>query len=154
MFTWSVPSRARRAGHAFRATASPTAAVHTRTIAVMSPSIGPMRPSSRLDLAVEAVHQPTLTAPGVTSEELRRLERQRLGARRGDDRLSDPADPLGKHQPAGRVELREHVVQEHERRRAPLLGDHLRLGEQEREHGQSLLPLRAEAPKLALSGAT
>ena len=46
-FTCSVPSRAMRAGQALRATVSPTAAGHARTMAAMSLSTGPSRLSSR-----------------------------------------------------------------------------------------------------------
>ena len=50
------------------------------------------------------------------------------------------------------VELGEHVVEQEQRRDAAALGDQLRLGEQEREHGEPLLALRAEAPQLARAG--
>ena len=119
----------------------------------MSPSIGPMRPSSRrIWRSRRSISARSHRARG-HFEQLRGVERQRVGARRGHDRLSDPADPLGERPAASRVELREDVVEENERRRAPLLGDHLRLGEQEREHGQALLALGAEAPQVPLSRA-
>ena len=45
VLTWSTPSREMRAGHAFRATSSPTAAGHAATIAGIEP-VAPNRRSS------------------------------------------------------------------------------------------------------------
>ena len=59
-----------------------------------------------------------------------------------------PATALGQHAAAARVELREHVVEQEQRRRREQLG----LGEEEREHRQPLLALRAEAAQLAAGG--
>ena len=153
VFTCSVPSRASRAGQAFRDTVSPTAAGQARAIAAVSPSIGPKRPSSRRDLLAQTLHQPHAHHARGDLEQLGGLERQRVGAGGGDDRLADAPDPLGEDPPARRVELGEHVVEQHERRRAAPLRDHLRLGEQEREHREPLLALRAEAAQVALAGA-
>ena len=47
------------------------------------------------------------------------------------------------------VKLGEHVVEQEERRLPPALGRQAGLGEHEREDGDPLLTLRAEAPKLA-----
>ena len=63
-----------------------------------------------------------------------------------------PRDPGGEDAPALRVELREHVVEQEQRRDAAAVGDQLGLGEQEREHGEALLALRAEAAQLARAG--
>ena len=60
-----------------------------------------------------------------------------------------PGD-AGREDAAARgVELGEHVVEEEQRREAAAVGDQLRLGEQEREHREPLLALRAEAAQVA-----
>ena len=61
--------------------------------------------------------------------------------------MSSPsaASPLG-------VELREHVVEEDERPDAASLDERVGLRQDEREHGDPLLPLRAVATKLAAAG--
>ena len=51
------------------------------------------------------------------------------------------------------VQLREHVVEQKKWRRRAAVGDQLRLREQEREHGQPLLSLRAVAAQVAPAGA-
>ena len=105
---------------------------------------GAREPSSR---SISRLHP-----PGRDRQELRRRERQRLGARRRDDRLPRRADPLAQEPPAARVELGEHVVEQQERRDPAPLGEQLRLGEQQREHGEPLLALRAEAAQVAVAG--
>ena len=100
------------------------------------------------ELAPDLVADPLrlhLSAPGTTSTSWRRLDRQRRALGRGDDRLAMPREPLGEHAAAALVELREHVVEQQERRRGPALGEQLRLGEEQREHREPLLALRAEA---------
>ena len=73
----------------------------------------------------------------------RRRQRSRVG--RGDRRVWPPAARSRERCAGGRVELREHVVEQEQRRDAAPLGEQLGLREQEREHREPLLPLRAEA---------
>ena len=54
---------------------------------------------------------------------------------------------------AALVELGEGVVEKEERWHPAAGGDQLRLGEQEREHGEPLLALRAERAEIAVAGA-
>ncbi len=63
-----------------------------------------------------------------------------------------PAQPLRQRAAPALVELREHVVEQQERRRRAALGEQLGLREQEREHGQPLLSLRAVAAQVAPAG--
>ena len=80
--------------------------------------------------------------------ELGRLDGKRGGVRRSDHRLARCRDTLRQHLPPARVELGEDVVeQEQERRRRQQLG----LREEEREHGQALLALRAELAQVAVA---
>jgi hypothetical protein len=72
-------------------------------------------------------------------------ERRRLG--RSDHGLPHARHALGEDPAATRVELREDVVEEHERRRRQQVG----LGKQEREDGEPLLALRAELTQVALA---
>ena len=65
----------------------------------------------------------------------------------GDHRLPQSRDALGEHAAAAGVELREHVVEEEKRRRGQQLG----LGQQQREHGEALLALRAELAQVAVA---
>ena len=109
--TCSVPSRAMRAGHAFRAICSPTAA-------------GPrLRDASDLGLRAEArqlaAHRVYRAGSRLHLHELRGLDGKRRALRRGDDRLAHVGDERSEHAPAPRIELREDVVEQQERRRVP-----------------------------------
>src|SRR5262249_59607162 len=64
-------------------------------------------------------------------------------------RLTAPLHPLREHTPAVRVELGENVVEQEERRESATLGDQLSLGEQQGQHSQPLLALRAETAQVA-----
>ena len=66
-----------------------------------------------------------------------------LGLGRRDHRLAARADELGEARAARRVELRHHVVEQHQRR-ALALDQRVALGEQERQQANALLALRAE----------
>ena len=63
------------------------------------------------------------------------------GAGRRDERLPDGAEPRAEEPAAVAVELGEGVVEQQERRHTDLLGQQLRLGEEEREHREPLLAL-------------
>jgi len=65
------------------------------------------------------------------------LERERRGLGRRHDRLGQAGDAPGEHAAAAGVELRQHVVEEQQRRRVKEFG----LGEDERQHRQTLLSL-------------
>ena len=62
---------------------------------------------------------------------------------RGDQRLASGAKQLGQELAAIRVELRHHVVQQHQGRPAAALGEQGALGEQQGEQGDALLALGA-----------
>ena len=101
--------------------------------------------SSRLELVTERFDR---APPRGHLEQLVGLGGQHRRIGRGDERLAGARDP-GREDPAAvRVELREDVVEQEQRREAAALGDQLRLGEEEREHREPLLALRAEAPQL------
>ena len=80
--------------------------------------------------------------------DLRGLYRQRARRCRRDHRLSEACEPAGEDAAAAAVQLREHVVEQHQGRRLEQCG----LGEQEGENRQSLLALRAELAQVAVSG--
>ena len=101
---------------------------------------------------IEALHQRGPHLARRDLEELRGRERQGVGAGGRDDRLPDGADALAERPAAARVELGEHVVEQQERRHARPLRDGLRLGEQQREHGEALLALRAVQAQVAVVG--
>ena len=75
------------------------------------------------------------------------LERKRRRMGRGDHRLSHTREPLRQHLPAAQVELGEDVVEEQQGR----LGQELCLGEQQREDGEALFPLRAELAEVTVA---
>ena len=81
-------------------------------------------------------------------EELVRLGRQHRRVRGGHE-PGRPRRRARRGSACGGVELREHVVEQQQRRDAATAGEHLGLGEQEREHREPLLALRAEAAQLA-----
>ena len=149
--TCSVPSRAMRCGQADAG---------DRSADRVGPGARDLREgacvgdadarSARADGAVEPLHR--LSPPaGRHGEELRRRQRQRLGAGRGHERLA--AAPRRSEQPAAvGVELGERVVEQQERRDAALGGEELGLGEEQREHGDPLLSLRAERAEVAVAG--
>ncbi len=66
-----------------------------------------------------------------------------------DHALAAVVEPGDQHRPAVGVELAHHVVEEHQRRRAPLGGQRLALGHQQREQGDPLLALGAVGAQLA-----
>ena len=94
VFTCSVPSRATRAGQAFRAICSPTAAGHASAMRPIS-VCAPKRESS------------PRTASASRSRfhlhELRRVDGKRRAVRSGHDRLSRIADEPAQHRSARRV---------------------------------------------------
>ena len=143
-----------RCGHAARAIAARRPSGHAA-----SPRRAPRRPgrprrgSAPAHRSVRAAPsaRPT-TAPGVTT-------RSCAGA---SGSASAPvavtivwptlADSLAEDRGGGRVELREGVVEQEERRHAAWSGEHLGLGEEERQHGDALLALRAERAEVAVAG--
>ena len=80
-------------------------------------------------------------------DDLRRLEGQRRGLGRGHHGLPGRGDPRAEGAAAARVELREHVVEQEQRAD----GQQLRLGEEQREHREALLALRAELAQVAVA---
>src|SRR4029077_18596861 len=73
-----------------------------------------------------------------------------LEVRRGDHGLSRTGpQELDQRSAPGAVQLAHHVVEQHHRRRAALLGDRLALGQQQREQPEPLLALRPERPQVA-----
>ena len=77
---------------------------------------------------------------GRHEERLRRFHRERARRRRGDHGLPRARDEAGKSKPAVSVELGEDVVEQNERSNVPF-GEDFRLGENECENGDALLPL-------------
>ena len=154
VLTCSVPSRARRAGPcvARDGLARPRPARRAR-----SPSCP--RPSARSGRARARTWRSrrSISARSPRRASLRAAAPGRAAARRRSSRSRSP----GRRGRSARASARRRVASSSERtssRRTsggvpPLLGDHLRLGEQEREHGQPLLALGAEAPQVPLSRA-
>ena len=102
--TCSVPSRATRAGQAFardrladRGRPGPHDRGHAG--AAVRREAAELAASS---CAAEALHQRDATRAGRRPRAAARLERQRVGAGRGDDRLADAGDPLGERRGGGR----------------------------------------------------
>ena len=147
--TISTPSRWKRAGHALRAISGPTASGHAATASPI-PACGPSRPSSMLQVVAERFHQRTVPGSTMSSWSGSAGKHRRVGG--GDQRLPGAGDARGEDAAAGRIELREHVVEQQQRRHACALRDQLRLREEQREHREPLLALRAEAAQLARAG--
>src|SRR5439155_18718299 len=82
-------------------------------------------------------------------EQLARLDRQRGGSCRGDERLAAFTDSRRENSPPLRIELRENVIEKKEWRRAGPVDDQLRLREQQPQDGQPLIALRAERRQIA-----
>ena len=113
----SVPSRWNRAGHALRAISSPTAAGQAATTSPIPPC-GPKRPSSRRTSSPSGYRAP----PRRHLEQLVGLGRQHRRVGRRDERLAAVRDDaLGEDPAPGGVELREHVVEQEQRRDAAAL---------------------------------
>ena len=149
VFTSSVPSRVSRAGHACRAISAPTAAGHAATVSPMRPA-APKRASSLRELVAERLHHAaSLTTPAETSSSwsgsagsiaasvavmsawptpATRAARIRRRSGSSSDRTSSSRSSGGD---------------------AAAIDDQLGLGEEEREHGETLLALRAVAAQLA-----
>ena len=140
-----------RAGHALRAICSPIDAPATRG---RSPSFLLPARSARAPAAPRRRSAPASSSrsPGTTSTSW-------LGSNgRADAAVAvisvcpSSAQPLRQRAAPALVELREHVVEQEQRRRRPAFREQLRLREQEREHGQPLLSLRAVAAEVAPAG--
>src|SRR4029077_5810901 len=71
------------------------------------------------------------------------------GAR--DQCLAEAAQAVGQDSPPPGIELREHVVEQEQRREASALRNQLSFGKQERQHGQALLALRSESAQVAVA---
>ena len=147
-----MPSREIRCGQDARAIASPT---------TVGPEPGHVGERARVRHAgaaqraahgaVEPLHQARSAWPGVT----------RKSCAGASGSASEPvavtivcpigADSLTQRAAAALVELRERVVEEQERRHAAALADQLGLGEEQREHGEPLLALRAERAEVAVA---
>src|SRR5439155_18738123 len=138
VFTWTVPSLAIRAGHALRAIAAPTAAGQRSTTSAI-PACGPKRASSDL------ISLPSGSI--LHLHDLRRVGWERRRMCRCDHRLPHTRDPLCEHTAPAKVELREYVVEQEQRRRV----EQLCLREQQREHRQPLLALRAELAQVEIA---
>ena len=153
--TWRLPSRARRAGHAFAAIPAPTHSGHAATMSpspAAGPEAGELAAYLVLDRSERAEsHAATLRLSGSDLDDQVRLGHARF-VRRGDHRLA-AGRKLGEQSaaPFG-VELAEDVVEKEKRRLAPAIRQKLRLGKDEREDGRALLSLRAEAAQLAAAG--
>jgi hypothetical protein len=78
---------------------------------------------------------------------LRRLGGERGAVRGGDHRLPHARNARRQHLAPSRVELGQDVVEEEQRRRR----QQLCLGQEERQHGESLLALRAELAQVAVT---
>ena len=127
VWTCSVPSRAMRAGQALRAICSPTAAGHAVDDAA---DLG-LRAEARRARARTRVSR---ADPGAsTSTSCAGLDRQSRALRRGDDCLArSSATSSASTRAPRRVELREHVVEQEQRRHIAPRDEQLRLGEQQR----------------------
>ena len=113
--TWSVPSRPIRRGHARRATVSPTTPGHAAVTAASGIAVPASRPRElAFDRVADALHH--RTSPGVTARDCSGS----LGKRRcrgcRDDGLSAQGEHVDERAASAVVELREHVVEQHERR--------------------------------------
>ena len=89
---------------------------------------------------------PRVTAPCLDADQPAAGEgraRHVLGLGRRDHRLAAAAQQVGEQLAALGVELRHHVVEQHQRRPRPALGEQRALGEQQREERRPLLALRA-----------
>jgi hypothetical protein len=76
---------------------------------------------------------------------------QRAKRGRGDEGLAACRNAFEQRRAAAIVELAKHVVEEEHRRLVAAITEHLRLGEQQREHGDALLSLRSEGTKVSRS---
>ena len=110
-----------------------------------APQLTPQFVAERLELTPA----PIAHLPGVTSSSWSGSAGSMAASVAVIERLPDARDAGGEDAPPLRVELGEHVVEQEERREAAAVGDQLRLGEEEREHREPLLALRAEAAQLA-----
>ena len=75
------------------------------------------------------------------------LERERGRLRGRHDRLPRRRDPRAQRAAAARVELRQHVVEQEQRAHGQQLG----LGQDQGEHREPLLALRAEPAQIAVA---
>ena len=133
-----------RAGHALRAIVSPTAAGHARTTGDLArPPAAPKRASSRARFrrAAPSASRPRRESPRRAG----RLERQRVRSVAVHDRLRRSRRSARRARGGGRASSSERTSSSRSERRRPALGEQLRLGEQQRQHGEPLLALRAEA---------
>ena len=151
--TCSVPSRARRCGHAARAIAvADRVRPGARHLGEHARVRDACRAERAADRAVEPLHQPSRTAPGDTARSCAGASGSASApvavtsvwpTRRRDASLRSRA--------AVGVELGQRVVEQEERRDAALVGEELGLGEEQREDRQPLLALGAERPQVALA---
>ena len=125
--TWSVPSRAIRAGHAFAAIAGPTALAATPATTSASAAAGPKRASSRRTLGADrlrARHAASASWPlRASTSTIRAAARSRGGSASCDVAVIDRLAAWRQRARASAarrsgVELREDVVEKQERRRA------------------------------------
>src|SRR5690606_4194991 len=110
-------------------------------------SPGPGPPVRARALRGSRVDPPGLDAP-VRQASTARLEVRRLGRRQNDLpsllRLQQLEQPV----PAPRVQLREHIVQEHDRLPSPAGPYRVRLDHAQRDGRRPPLPARAELPQV------
>ena len=95
-----------------------------------------------LDLVADAVHQ--RTSPGITDSDCVGSPGSAAAAVAVTTVCAPREIIVGERCSALSVELREHVVEEHERRHPTPLSQRPSLGHDEREHGDALFTLRAE----------
>src|SRR5579884_2408626 len=148
-WTISVPSRWKRAGCALRAISAPTAGSQAASRSPMA-AFGPSRPSS---CRTSSPSGSIVHLPGSHFEQLVGLGRKHRGIRRRHERLAGARHPRGENAAAAGVELGEDIVEQQKRRDPAALGEQLRFGEQQREHGETLLALRSEDAEVAAAGA-